>query len=130
MKRPVFYRALLLVILTNLGLSSCSSEEVVTKPSTVAAASVALRTPEAIAFQNALIVEIKNRSKTDFNKSETSQPMNLNENAALIAAANDFLKASGHTQEELQSRTQGNGANIISMALKVYAGQSRIETNN
>ncbi len=120
MKRKYYFMIVLMVSSLAVLTTSCSSEENTVAP-TVAVAPAAARAPEVLAFREAMINQIKERSKMGKQANEASAEMK--ENRQIVDAARKLLLATGQTQEELQSKTANSNAVLISMALKEYAKQ-------
>lgn len=128
MKKKLFLKNLFMFSIVTIGLTSCSSEENITsKTELVAPASS--KTPEIIAFQNALIQQMKDRNQPE-NKNADVSAQSMKNNAKVIDTAKELLIANGVSESNILSKTKGNEAAIRSLALKILAEQTKITSNN
>ena len=115
-----------IVFLLALGLVSCSTEENAIADTTVRSVPESARTPEILAFQNALVMQLKERN-SETGKNTQNGMRTMNESEALIDAASTFLAANGLPQADRKSESN---AVILSKALKMLAEKTKMTANN
>lgn len=128
MKKTNFLQILFVFSIVTTGILSCSSEESITAK-TEAVAPASARTPEIIAFQNALIRQIKDRNQLE-NKNTSANSQSMKNSVEVIDTAKKLLIANGVSESAIQSKTSGNEADIRSLALRMLAEQTRMTPTN
>ena len=128
MKKTNFLQILFVFSIVTTGLVSCSSEESITAK-TEAVAPASARTPEIIAFQNALIKQIKDRNQLKSKNADASS-QSIKNSVEVIDTAKKLLIANGFSESAIQSKTTGNESAVKSLALKMLAEQTRMTPTN
>ena len=105
---------------------SCSSEESAIADTSVKALPESARTPEVLAFQSALVKQLRQQN-TNKGVNDQNSIKAMNDNEDLIDAASTFLQANG---SPVANRKSESNAVILSKALKVLAEKTKMTSNN
>ena len=130
-----FYEKIQLIAMMALAISlnsmvSCSSEEKVTEPTISESAQAAVKEPEMIAFQKALVAQVRSKQK-NVDLKQTNRTLLANQSPdEVLEASRNLILANGVTEAEMLRQADGNDAKILSMALQIYAQKTKIITNN
>lgn len=110
-------------------LVSCSNEEKAMGPTISESAQAAAKEPEMIAFQKALISQVKSQQNVNLKQANRTLLSNQNPDSILEASRN-LIIANGITEAEMLRQANGNDAKILSMALQIYAQKTKVNTNH
>ena len=133
MKKTYFYAGLLVVALSAMSITSCSSEETIIQEPQPMAKSNRIETPKTIekeAFKSSLKDWAKQRAESRKSGNQVAASLtNLSDDPSIVKAARTLLLSEGYTIADLEQQAGKSSAKLISLALQVYTGQTKTTTH-